>query len=260
MLIDSHCHLNFLELTEFNNDLSIVLSKAAENGVKRFLSVCVELSDYPQLERLAADYPEIYISVGVHPDTEMSYPVTAQILCDLAANPACIALGETGLDYYRTTEEEARVVQQKRFREHIKAALITQKPLIIHTREAAEDTLLIMEEEGADKIGGVMHCFSEDLDIAKRAMALNFYISFSGIVTFKNATRMQEVAKQIPLDRLLIETDAPYLAPVPFRGKQNHPALVKHVAEAVAHLRGMRYEEIAEITTANFYNCFNIVN
>lgn len=258
MLVDSHCHLNFLDLTDFNNDMSEVLDKAHNNGVHHFLCVCVELSDYPQLERLASDYPNISISVGVHPNSEMEHPVTAKMLCDLAANPACIALGETGLDYYRTDTEEAQEVQRSRFREHIKAALITSKPLIIHTRQAAEDTLLLMEKENAQKIGGVMHCFSENLDIARRAIELNFYISFSGIVTFKNATMLQEVARQIPLDKILIETDSPYLAPVPFRGKQNHPALVKHVAEAIASLRGMDYEEIAEITTNNFYTCFNL--
>lgn len=258
MLIDSHCHLNFLDLNEFDNDLSNVLAKAKENDVQRFLSVCVELSDYPQLERIAATYPEVKISVGVHPDSENSPLVTAQMLCDLAANPSCIAIGETGLDYYRTPEGEGREVQRARFREHIRASLITQKPLIIHTRQAAEDTLLIMQEEQADRIGGVMHCFTENFDIAQRAMALDFYISFSGIVTFKNATMLQEVAKLVPLDRMLIETDAPYLAPVPFRGKQNHPALVKHVAEAIANLRGMQYEEIAEITAKNFYDCFKI--
>jgi TatD DNase family protein len=257
MLVDSHCHLNFIDLTEFNNDIAQVLSRANENGVEHFLCVCVELSDYPQLEHLAANNHNISISVGVHPNSEIDYPVTAKMLCDLAANPACIALGETGLDYYRTHTEEAREIQRLRFREHIKAALITSKPLIIHTRQAAEDTLLLMKEENAQQIGGVMHCFAEDLDIARRAIDLNFYISFSGIVTFKNATVLQDVARQIPLDRILIETDSPYLAPVPYRGKQNHPALVKHVAEAIANLRGMNYEEIAEITTNNFHSCFN---
>ena len=260
MLVDSHCHLNFIDLTDFNNDMALVLSKANDNGVQHFLCVCVELGDYPQLESLAAEYPNISISVGVHPNSEMDYPVTAKMLCDLAANPACIALGETGLDYYRTHTEEAQEEQRSRFREHIKAAIITSKPLIIHTRQAAEDTLLLMGEENAQQIGGVMHCFAEDLDIARRAIDLNFYISFSGIVTFKNATALQEVARQIPLDRILIETDSPYLAPVPYRGKQNHPALVKHVAEAIADLRGMDYEEIAAISTNNFYKCFNLQN
>lgn len=258
MLIDSHCHLNFLDLTDFNQDMNDVLSKAYANGVEHFLCVCVELQDYPILEQLAKDHKNISISVGVHPNTEMERPVTAEMLCNLAANPACIAIGETGLDYYRTEADEAQELQRERFRQHIKASITTKKPLIIHTRQAAEDTLKLMREEQADQIGGVMHCFAEDLDIAMRSIDLNFYISFSGIVTFKNATTLQQVAKEIPLDRILIETDSPYLAPVPYRGKQNHPALVKHVAEAIAQLRGMEYAEIARITTENFYKCFKL--
>ncbi|MGM9453124.1 TatD family hydrolase [Legionella bozemanae] len=258
MLVDSHCHLNFLDLADFNNDIANVLAQAKANGVQHFLSVCVELKDYPQLEKLAARYSDISISVGVHPNTEMEYPVTSQMLCDLAVNPACIAIGETGLDYYRTHTEEAQEVQRNLFREHIKAALKCSKPLIIHTRQAAEDTIALMAEENAHQIGGVMHCFAESLDIAHQAMDLNFYISFSGIVTFKNATALQDVARKVPLNRILIETDSPYLAPVPYRGKQNHPALVKHVAEAIAELRNMSYKEIAEITTNNFYTCFRL--
>lgn len=258
MLIDSHCHLNFLDLTDFNNDMAHVLLKAKENGVGHLLCVCVELGDYPQLEQLARDYNNINISVGVHPNSEMVSAVTSADLCKLAENPACIAIGETGLDYYRTESFEAQELQRDRFREHINAALLTQKPLIIHTRQSAEDTLQIIKEEKAYEIGGVMHCFAEDLDIALRAIDLNFYISFSGIVTFKSAATLQQVAKEISLDRILIETDSPYLAPVPFRGKQNHPGLVKHVAEMVAELRGISYEEVAQATTENFYRCFKI--
>ena len=258
MLVDSHCHLNFLDLTDFNNDMANVLAQAKANDVQHFLCVCVELNDYPQLEKLALEYSNISISVGIHPNTEMDVPITSKILCELAENPACIAIGETGLDYYRTHTDEAREVQRSRFKEHIKAALKSAKPLIIHTRQAAEDTIRLMAEEHAQQIGGVMHCFAESLEIAHQAMDLNFYISFSGIVTFKNATALQDVARKIPLDRILIETDSPYLAPVPYRGKQNHPALVKHVAEAIAELRGISYEEIAEITTNNFYTCFTL--
>lgn len=258
MLVDSHCHLNFLDLTDFNHDMSNVLTQAQENDVQHFLCVCVELSDYPQLEKIATDYPNISISVGVHPNSEMDYSVTAPMLINLAANPACIAIGETGLDYYRTHTEEAREEQRVRFREHIKASISTSKPLIIHTRQAAEDTINLMAAEHAQKVGGVMHCFAESLDIAYQAIDLNFYISLSGILTFKNATALQDVAKKIPLERILIETDSPYLAPVPFRGKQNHPALVKHVALALAELRGVSYQEISEATTNNFYNCFKL--
>lgn len=258
MLVDSHCHLNFLDLTDFNHDVGHVLAQAQDNGVEHFLSVCVDLTDYPQLEKLAAEYPNVSISVGIHPNSEMKLPVTSQMLCNLAKNPKCIAIGETGLDYYRIATEEAQAEQRARFKEHIKAAIRISKPLIIHTRQAAEDTLALMREENAQEVGGVMHCFSESLDIANKAMELNFYISFSGILTFKNATALQEVARQIPLNKILIETDSPYLAPVPYRGKQNHPALVKHVAEALAQLRDMDYEEIAQITTENFYACFNL--
>lgn len=258
MLVDSHCHLNFLDLAEFNQDLDQVLDNAKAHDVGHFLSVCVELEDYPQLEQLAARYSNVNISVGIHPNTEMEKEVTAEQLATLAANPACIAIGETGLDYYRTTTEEAQEIQRSRFRQHIKASKMTSKPLIIHTREAAEDTLLVLKEENAQDIGGVMHCFSENWDVAQRAMALNFYISFSGIVTFKNATQLQEVARLIPLDRMLIETDSPYLAPVPFRGKQNQPAYVKYVCETIAKLRGVSYEELARITTDNFHKCFRL--
>lgn len=258
MLIDSHCHLNFLELEYFNNDLGEVLAQAGQNDVGEFLSVCVELADYPQLEKIATTYSNVKISVGVHPNTVMHDPVTSQQLCALSANPSCIAIGETGLDYYRVNEDKEQDIQRDRFREHIRAALYSKKPLIIHTRQAAEDTLKILKEENADQIGGVMHCFAENLEIAKRAIDLNFHISFSGILTFKNAVNLQEVAKRIPLDRILIETDSPYLAPVPFRGQQNHPALVKYVAQALASLRGLSLEKIAEVTTNNFYDCFNV--
>lgn len=258
MIVDSHCHLNFIDLSDFNQDLSLVIKQARENGVGHFLSVCVELGDYPKLEQLAREYDDISISVGIHPNTEMDYRVTSEMLCDLAKNPACIAIGETGLDYYRAETEEIKETQRDRFKEHIKASIQTSKPLIIHTRQAAEHTLLLMEQENAKQTGGVMHCFAEDLDIARRAIDLNFYISFSGIVTFKNAVSLQDVAKKIPLDRILIETDSPYLAPVPFRGKQNHPALVKEVAKAIAALRDISYEEVAAATTENFTKCFGI--
>lgn len=258
MLVDSHCHLNVLDLTDFNNDINQVLNLAKQQGIGHFLSVCVELSDYPDLERLAADHDMISISVGVHPNSEMQQDLTAEQLIQLADNPACIAIGETGLDYYRILTEDARKIQVQRFREHIRASKHTSKPLIIHTRQAAEDTLRVMAEENAQDIGGVMHCFAEDLDIALRAIDLNFYISFSGIVTFKNASALQDVARHVPLDRILIETDSPYLAPVPFRGKQNHPALVTYVAEAIATLRGVTYAEVAEITTTNFQRCFRV--
>ncbi|MCP0914409.1 TatD family hydrolase [Legionella sp. 27cVA30] len=257
-LIDSHCHLHTLDLKEFNDDLCLVINQAEANGVKEFLCVCIELEDLPALYDLANHYPNIYISAGIHPNVLMHQEITATKLLSLATHPRCIAIGETGLDYYRTATEEARESQRQRFREHIQAARISGKPLIVHTREAAEDTILTLRAEKADEIGGVMHCFAESWEVARQALDLNFYISFSGIVTFKNATSLQEVAKKVPLDRILIETDSPYLAPVPFRGKQNHPALVKYVALALSDLLRVEYETVAAQTTQNFYNCFKL--
>lgn len=256
MLVDSHCHLNFLDLSDFNDSLDEVIDTAKANGVEHFLCVCVELSDYPDLRKIAEIYKEVSISVGLHPNSEADKEPDAEMLYELAKHPACVAIGETGLDYYRVTGDEARLNQQERFSNHIQAATASNKPLIIHTRQAAQDTIKMMTEEKARTVGGVMHCFSEDWEIAQLALDMNFYISLSGIVTFKNAANLHEVAKKVPLDRLLIETDSPYLAPVPFRGKQNHPALVRHVAEAIAQLRGISYEEVAQQTTANYYRCF----
>lgn len=257
-LVDSHCHLNLMDLNEFDHDVSQVIHLARSSGVEHMLCVCVEPDDVPKLYQLADRYPDISISVGVHPNTELGVELDTAQFELLARHPKCIAIGETGLDYYRTETENARDLQCLRFREHIRAAIALEKPLIIHTRQAVEDTLLLMREENAQVIGGVMHCFSEDWDVARRALDLNFYISLSGIVTFKNALVLKDVAKKVPLDRLLIETDSPYLAPVPFRGKQNHPALVKHVAEAISELRGIDYESLARHTTENFYRCFRL--
>jgi TatD DNase family protein len=259
MLIDSHCHLNMIDLSDFDNQLDNVIKTATENDVTRMLSVCVELNDYPTLCDIANKYTNINISVGIHPNNAVENEPDSLKLIRLAnSHPACIAIGETGLDYYRVDSPDAQHLQRHRFREHIRAAIASSKPLIIHTRQAAEDTLQVMHEENASKIGGVMHCFAEDLNIAQRAIDMNFYISMSGIVTFKNATTLHEVAKKIPFDRLLIETDSPYLAPVPYRGKQNHPALVKHVAMALSELRQVSYEAIARQTTDNFNRCFRL--
>ncbi|STX28960.1 deoxyribonuclease belonging to the TatD DNAse family [Legionella beliardensis] len=259
MLTDSHCHLNLIDLTEFDNQLSNVINAATLNEVNSLLCVCVDLADYPTLCKIADDYQQIKISVGLHPNNLIDQEPNAAMLIKLATeHPACIAIGETGLDYYRTHEPDAQEHQRARFREHIRAAIACQKPLIIHTRQAAEDTLRVLADENASQIGGVMHCFAEDLSIAERAIEMNFYISLSGIVTFKNATSLHEVAKSIPLERLLIETDSPYLAPVPYRGKQNHPALVKYVAAAISELRQETYEQVAKQTTENFKRCFKL--
>lgn len=258
-LIDSHCHLQSLDLTDFENDLDVVLSRAHESGVHKLLCVCIELEDTPKLKQMADQYSNLYISVGVHPNNEMNQKITADELIVQSKHPACIAIGETGLDYYRIKDKEEITRQQQQFCEHIRASIVTSKPLIIHTRQAPEDTLRLMKEENASEVGGVLHCFTESWDMAKQALDLGFYISFSGIVTFKNAASLREVVKQVPLDRILIETDSPYLAPVPFRGKQNHPSLVTHVAEQVAELKGTTIEKIAEQTTDNFYQCFKVI-
>ena len=251
MFIDSHCHINFPELAEKLDEL---LANMRQNEVTHALCVSVNLENFPQIQLLAEQHENIYASIGVHPDHESDTEPTQAQLVQLAQHPKVVAIGETGLDYYRLKGDLEW--QRTRFRTHIRAARECRKPLIIHTREAAADTLRIMAEEGATEVGGVMHCFTENLEVAQAAIAMNFYISFSGIVTFKNATQIKEVAQKIPLDRILIETDAPYLAPVPFRGKLNQPAYVKHVAEEIAKLRGIPLAEVGAATTRNFGRLF----
>ena len=227
-----------------------------ENDVGHALCVSVNLQDLPRVLALSENYPNLFASVGVHPDYEnLEEPQSIQ-LATLACHPRVVAIGETGLDYFRLKGDLEW--QRERFRQHIRAARLCNKPLIIHTREAAEDTLRIMEEEGADTVGGVMHCFTESWEVAQRAMALNFYISFSGIVTFKKAVGLKDIATRVPLERMLIETDSPYLAPVPHRGKTNQPAFVKHVAEEIAALRGISLDQVAEATTRNFFKLFKV--
>ena len=253
MLIDSHCHLDFPELAK---DLQEVLHKMQENQVTHALCVSVNLPDFPRIRTLVEAHQNLFASVGVHPDYEDQIEPRAEQLAELADHPKVIAIGETGLDYYRLQGDLEW--QRERFRQHIRAARKVNKPLIIHTRSAAADTLRIMQEEGAAEIGGVMHCFTESWEVAQQAIAMNFYISFSGIVTFKNAVALKEVAKNVRLDRMLIETDSPYLAPVPFRGKLNQPAFVGYVAEEIARLRAVAPEDIAAATTNNFFNLFKI--
>lgn len=254
LLVDSHCHLPLLDLHDLGGSLDAVLSSAREFGVGHFLCVSVDLASFPDVLRLAHTYDNVFASVGVHPNAQAEEEPTADELARHASDARVIAIGETGLDYYRSTGELDW--QRDRLRIHIDAAKKARKPLIIHMREAAQDLLRILEEEGAEKVGGVMHCFTGDNDTAQRAMAMNFYISFSGIVTFKNATALQEVAARIPLQRLLVETDAPYLAPVPHRGQQNQPAYARHVAESLAQLRNMQFAELAKATTQNFFALF----
>lgn len=256
MLTDSHCHLDRLDLTPFGGSLAGVVAAAQAQGVSRMLSVATDLQSWPALAQITAPYPCIALSVGVHPDEDAGSAPTLDKLLTLGAEPRVVALGETGLDYYRGSEQRER--QQHWLRMHIAAARQLRKPLIIHTREASADTLRILAEEDAAQVGGVLHCFTEDWAVAERALALNFHISFSGIVTFKTARAIQDVAQRVPPERLLLETDAPYLAPIPHRGKANHPAWVRHTAEFVATLRGMTWEELAAITTANYLRLFAI--
>jgi TatD DNase family protein len=251
MLVDSHCHLNF---PEFVHRMPDIRKAMEEHHVAYALCISVNLREYPQVLAVAEAYDNFYATVGVHPDYENEPPLSVEQLVNLAANPKVIGIGETGLDYFRLTGDLEW--QRDRFRTHIRAAIAASKPLIIHTRSAAEDTLRIMREEGAEKIGGVMHCFTESLEVAEQAIAMGFYISFSGIVTFKNATALKEVAKRVPLDRILVETDSPYLAPVPYRGKTNQPAYVKYVAQEIASLRRISEEEVARATTENFFHLF----
>jgi TatD DNase family protein len=218
------------------------------------LCVGVNLTDFPKIQQLAEQHDEIYASVGVHPDYEIESEPTPEELIHLSLHPKVVAIGETGLDYFRLKGDLEW--QRERFRTHIRAAKESKKPLIIHTREAAHDTLRIMFEEGAAQVGGVMHCFTENIAVAQAAIDMNFYISFSGIVTFKNAHLIKEVAKFVPLNRILIETDSPYLAPAPHRGKLNQPAFVKHVAEEIAFLKGVPLVEVAKASTDNFGRLF----
>lgn len=252
MLVDSHCHLNFPELSD---NILNVRALMAESQVGHALCVSVTLDKVHEVLALAERFDNFFASVGVHPDYENIEEPTVDGLVDLANHPKVVAIGETGLDYFRLKGDLAW--QRERFRTHIRAAIMANKPLIIHTRSAAEDTLRIMREERADLVGGVMHCFTESLEVAEQAIALGFYISFSGIVTFKNAVALKEVAKSIPLNRMLVETDSPYLAPTPFRGKTNQPAYVKYIAQEISQLRGISTEEVVESTTHNFFQLFS---
>lgn len=253
MLVDSHCHLNFPEL---QSNIEEIRASMADNKVGHALCISVTLKDFPQVLALAEKYSNFYASVGVHPDYEDEPPFTVDDLVKLANHPKVIAIGETGLDYFRLTGHLEW--QRERFRTHIRAAIQSDKPLVIHTRSASEDTLRIMREENAHHVGGVLHCFTESLEVALQAIDLGFYISFSGIVTFKNATMLKEVARQLPLDRILVETDSPYLAPIPYRGKMNQPSYVKHVAEELSRIKNIPYDDVVASTTANFFKLFRL--
>ncbi len=257
MFIDSHCHLDRLKLEDFNNQLTHVIDNAHEVNVNTLLCVCVTLEEFPAMAETTAAFDNVLLSCGAHP-LNQDENIQESHLQTLADHERVIAIGETGLDYFYAPE--TRDVQADSFRKHIRVAKALKKPLIIHTRDAREDTLTIMREEGAEQVGGILHCFTESLAMAEAAIEMGFYISFSGIVTFKNAQELRDVAKVIPDDRILIETDSPYLAPVPHRGKQNQPAYVVEVAKHLASIRGQSVEHIAKITTANFNRLFSLTS
>jgi len=255
MFVDSHCHLDF---PEYAGQIPDILARMKEAQVSHAMCISVDMPDFPNVLALAESHPNLFATVGTHPDYEDTPEPTEDQLVELSQHPKILAIGETGLDYYRMGDKtyEEMEWQRDRFRTHIRAAIRVQKPLIIHTRSASEDTIRIMKEEGANQVAGVMHCFTESLEVAKAAMEQGFYISFSGIVTFKSAKDLQETCKQIPLERMLIETDSPYLAPIPNRGKTNEPSWVAHVAQFIADLKGISVEEVAKHTTNNFKTLF----
>lgn len=254
MLVDSHCHLDRLAFDQIEGGLAGALALAKEAGVGHLLCVAINLEDYPAMRALVEAYPEVSVSVGVHPTDGHGDLPELDVLVQLGQDDRVVAIGETGLDYYYGSEH--RDYQQALFRLHVQAARAVGKPLIVHTRDARADTIAILREEGAAAVGGVMHCFTEDWDTARQALELGFYISFSGIVTFRNADALREVARQVPADRILVETDSPYLAPVPKRGRGNQPAYVRYVAEFLAEVRGETFAELARNTTENYFRLF----
>lgn len=261
MFVDSHCHLSFPELHERVPQILADMRAAQVGGA---LCICTALEEFETVHALAAGHDNLWASVGVHPDTEDMAEPSEDLLCELAARPKVVAIGETGLDYYRLNGRSIADMawQRERFRQHIRAGRRMKLPLVIHTRSASEDTLAILKEEGAGTDGsgvfGVFHCFTETMDVARAALDIGFHISFSGIVSFRNAADLREVARFVPLERCLIETDSPYLAPIPYRGKTNSPAYVPHVATVVAAEKGITVEQVAEATTRNFQQLFGV--
>jgi TatD DNase family protein len=257
MLIDSHCHLNMLDLAPFDGSLKNVIDAAKKEGIEKILCIGTNQEDLPHVLNCANQFENVYATVGMHPcDSEKNQLTTAEIIA-LASKPKVVGIGETGLDYHYDNSD--RDIQKESFRKHIQAAIELNLPVVIHSRAAQEDTLKILKEEGIEKCGAVLHCFTESWDMAKEALDMGLYISISGIVTFKNAHQVKDVASRVPMDRLLVETDAPFLAPVPYRGKPNYPAYVRDVAVYVAAMRGIPFDEFAKQTTDNFYSLFNKV-
>lgn len=255
MFIDSHCHLDRLDLTPFHGEFALLMREAEMQRVRYMLCVSIDLESYPGMRLLVDGYDNVSVSVGVHPNEHVSEEPSVEKLVILAKDGKVVAVGETGLDYYRSSG--SLDWQRERFRQHIRAAKLVGKPLIVHSREAREDTIKLLREESADEVGGVFHCFTEDWETARRVLDLGFFISFSGIVTFRSAQSIQDVARKIPEDRFLIETDSPYLAPIPFRGKPNYPFYVKHVAQCIADLRGVSLDRVADLSSDNFYRLFS---
>jgi TatD DNase family protein len=258
-LVDSHCHLDMLDLASYNNNISELINETHESGVDTLLTIGVNLDDAQKVIDIAKDHKNVFASVGAHPCDVCAIKPTEEQIVDLAKQDKVVAIGETGLDFYHPNEEIAnhKQLQQEYFAMHISIAKQLSKPLIIHTRSAQKETIEVMRAEDAQQAGGVMHCFTEDWDMAQKALDLGFYISISGIVTFKNAKQIAEIAAKVPLDRLLVETDSPYLAPVPHRGKKNKPANVRFVAEHIAKLREISFEELCNATSDNFFRLFN---
>jgi len=258
MLVDSHCHLNF---PEFTSDLGAVLARATENGIGTMLTINTKLEEAKDLQRIAEQYPQVFCSVGVHPHDAKDYikgyggDTLLNSIKTLAQHPKVVGIGETGLDYFY--DNSPRADQISSFSDHIRASLDLDLPLIVHTRDADEDTVSCLKEIGYGKARGVFHCFSGSADLAKQALTLDFYISFSGILTFKNAESLRQIAQEAPLNRILVETDAPFLTPAPHRGKRNEPAFTRYTAELLANLKGLSYSEIEKITTDNFFTLFN---
>jgi TatD DNase family protein len=254
MLVDSHCHLDRIDLAPYDGDLDAALAAAAERGISRLLCISVDRPSVDVVCDIAQRHANVYASVGIHPLDIAEQQESVDSLCALASRPRVIAIGETGLDYYYSRDNAQ--AQQQSFRTHLLASKQSRKPVIVHSRDAREDTLALIREVGDPEVGGILHCFTESWEMAEQALDLNYYISFSGIITFKNAAELREVVARVPLDRLLVETDSPYLAPVPFRGKSNEPKYTREVAQCVADIKGVALEAIAEQTSANFDRLF----
>jgi len=258
MIIDSHCHLNIIDADSVG-DTQQLITTARELGVERMMCVAIGPDKWQEVIELADSYPEVYASIGIHPCSDESVQATDEAIIQAASHPKVLAIGEVGLDYFHQSPDQVDLNYQKaRFRQHIAIAKQLDKPLVIHTRASTPDVLQILREEGADQVGGIMHCFVEDLATAQQAMELGFYISFSGILTFKNAKELKAVAQALPLERILVETDAPYLAPMPYRGKVNQPGYTRYVVEELARLRDLPFDQVAKATSDNFCRLFKL--